>query len=142
MRYWLLFLIALLGCVQPTTPPAPLPTPDVQPVEPPAPVVTDGKLRVLILFEADDIPSLPVEQMLALQGPEVRAWLTSHNADWRIWDQHIDTKFSDKFWQDAVKLPRDSLPWIWITGGNGKGAKGPLPKSAAEIIALLERHSK
>lgn len=141
MRYWLLFLILFAGCIQQV---APAPGPDpVTPVDPPAPVVTDGKLRVLILYEEDNIPNLPVSQMQAIRGPEVREWLTSHKADWRIWDQHIDTQFADKFWQDAVKMPHDSLPWIWVTGGtNGKGASGPLPKTSVEVIDLLGRYSK
>lgn len=138
MRYLLLLLVLLSGCLRPD----PVPVDPKPPVPVVDPVITDGKLKVLILFEADELPGLPTEQLLAIQGPEVRDWLTSHNADWRIWDQHIDTKFADKFWQDAVKLPRDSLPWIWITGGTGKGVKGPLPKSSSEIIALLERQSK
>lgn len=140
MRHLLILALLFCGCIQPDAAP-PGPTPPAPVVDPTPPIPT-GVMRVLILFEADDLPILPVEQMLALQGPEVRAWLTSHKADWRIWDQHIDTKFADKFWQDAVKLPRDSLPWIWVTGADGKGSKGPLPKSSAEIIDLLERHSK
>lgn len=140
MRFLSLLLILLAGCIQPVTP-SPGPDP-VNPVDPPAPVVTDGKLRVLILYEEDELPNLPAEQMLAIRGPEVRDWLTAHNADWRIWDQHIETKYAGKFWQEAVKLPHDSLPWIWVTGGTSKGVKGPLPKSAGKIIELLEGNSK
>lgn len=137
MRYLLLFLILLSGCVRPEV--SPQPNPD-QVVNPPTPVAIDAKLRVLILFENDELGRLPTSQLLAIQGPQIRDWLKANNAEFRIWDQHTDTQYADKFWQEAIKLPHQSLPWIWISGGkDGKGVNGPLPQSADDVIALLEK---
>lgn len=139
MRYLLLFLILFGGCLRPdAVPPAPKP---VDPVV--DPVVTNGTMRVLILHENDDRRNYSPETIATLNSPELKQWLTDHKADWRIWDQHVDTQYADPFWQKAVKLPHGELPWIWISPADGsKGVNGPLPKTLAETMELLGRYAK
>lgn len=139
MRYLLLFLVLLGGCLRPdAVPPAP------KPVDPAVdPVVTNGTMRVLILHENDERRNYSPETIATLNSPELKQWLTDHKAEWRIWDQHVDTQYADPFWQKAVKLPHGELPWIWISPADGsKGVNGPLPKTLAETMELLGRYAK
>lgn len=140
---WLRFafcgLLLLAGCLRQDV------IPDVSPVDPvvdvaptpqPAPVpVTDG-LKVLVLYDSDALRSLPQSQVLALQSLELREWLESKHADYRIWDKSVDTSHASDFWKEAVKLPHDSLPWFWAARG-GRGVNGPF-SSTADIIKLIE----
>ena len=130
----LLALLCCLGCLQP----------DAIPVEPVTPSdVVERKpaepLKVLIKYESstDDFRKLPASQVAQLQGPQLRKWFAEHKAEWRIWDKDTDVTYAPKFWQDAMKLPADSLPWIWSSNGKG-GFNGPLPLTGEETINLLE----
>lgn len=141
MRYLLLLLILMGGCLRPdAVPPGPTPPAPVVDPNPPAPA---GVMRVLILHENDDRRNYSPETIATLNSPELKAWLTDHKAEWRIWDQNVDTQYADPFWQKAVKLPHGDLPWIWISPADGsKGVNGPLPKSLAETMELLGRYAK
>ncbi len=79
--------------------------------------------EMLILFESDDLPSLPVDQMLALQGPRCGTWLTSHNADGESGTstsiRSLATS-SGRMREPASRLAALDL----ITGGTSKGANG------------------
>ena len=105
MRFIPLWLILLLcGCLVPD--PVPVIPDDGQK---PAPVVpsVEGPLKVLILYEADtaEFQKLPPSQILAIQSLKLRNFLQAKGADWRIWDQHVNTASEPKFWQDAIKMP-------------------------------------
>lgn len=137
MRWILALLLSLsiCGCLRPDNPPDVV-TPDTVPAVEPEPNPS-GPFRVLILYENDDFQQLPASQVAAIRSPKLREWLTANKADFRIWDQNVDTKNAAEFWQKAVKLPRDSLPWVWATGGKN-GINGPLPASESALIELLE----
>lgn len=141
MWRFLLSLLLLCGCLRqdvlPVDPVNP-PTPVVDPVTPPAPI-EPGSLKVLILYESSEKHLLPPSQLNALHSLNVVEWLESHQADYRIWDQHADTSHAEPFWQQAIKLPHGPLPWIWITGPGIKGVNGPYPTTDAEVVQLLER---
>lgn len=134
LAYMLLALLCCLGCLQPD--PAP-----VTPVDP-APVVDNrpsGPLKVLIKYESDPkvFRQLPASQVAQIQGPQLRKWFADNKAEWRIWDKDTDVTYAPKFWQDAMKLPAEKLPWIWSSNGKD-GFNGELPLTGDETIKLLE----
>jgi len=126
MRAAILICVILAGCLQRNPPPAP--------VAPPSPgqVVSTG-VRVLVLYETAD------QSVEVMRSKSVREWLKSHGVEVRLWDDDVDASNVDPFWRDAVKLPRDSLPWMWVSNGNGGGVNGPLPTTEAEVLKMLER---
>lgn len=137
LRVALCCVMLVSGCLRQDVIPDVTPSPVV--VDPVNPVTPDANdpLRVLVLYDADPqaMRALPQSQLLTLQGLELREWLEAHQADYRIWDKGVDTSHAPEFWQQAVKLPHDSLPWIWASRG-GRGFNGQL-QSTAEIIDRL-----
>jgi hypothetical protein len=137
----------------PTPIPTPIPTPTPTPGPPtpgptppsPAPIPGDG-LRVLIVYETKTLPSLPKGQISALYSATVREYMNTHcakgpdgkTAEWRCWDADVDASGEPAIWQDAMKRPRTSLPWVIISTGKA-GYEGPLPATADDLIALLKR---
>lgn len=128
-------LLLLVGCLRPDVGPGPdvIPVTPVTPVEP----LDPSGLKVLVLYESDDLGKLPPAQVHAIQSRKVRAWLDSHQADYRIWDQHTDTTHSPDFWRQAMKLPRERLPWIWISDAKSS-RDGPLPANTDAVLQLLD----
>lgn len=135
----LIVLVAFLpGCLRQDILPDVTPPPVVvDPVDPVTPDTNDP-LRVLILYEQDDLKHLPPSQVDALQSLKVLDWLDSHGADYRIWDQHVKTQFAPEFWQQAVQLPHGKLPWIWISGKGHRGVNGAFPESTDAVLQLLD----
>lgn len=125
----------------PTPGPGPLPPdPDPEPT-PTAPfqVPTDG-LYVLFVEETTERPKLPPEQLLIFTAAELRQWLDAHaKGQWRLLDQNAPTNNDEKVWQDAMKVPRQSLPWIAISNGK-TGYSGPLPPNTKAVIELLDKY--
>lgn len=105
-------------------------------VDPPLPVQT---LHVLVVEEKDDRAGLPASQVSIFSSTELRKWLTENNAQWRFFDEDVDPRFLEQKWKDAMARPRASLPWTVISDGS-KGYEGPLPKTEAEFITLLEKY--
>jgi hypothetical protein len=129
------------------TPPAP-PVPPVPPVPPPnpAPIPADG-FRVLVVYETADLAKMPpAQQQILFSGP-VRSYLNSvcvadpdgKTKAWKIWDKDTDTSAVDRTWQDAMKRPRASMPWVIISNHPKGGYEGPLPASTDEFMALVKK---
>jgi hypothetical protein len=111
-----------------------LPPPVV--VDPPIPVTT---LHVLVVEEMDDRNKLPASQVGIFSSTELRKWLVENNAQWRMFDDDVDQTFLEQKWKDAMARPRASLPWVTISNGR-TGWEGPLPKTVAETISLMEKY--
>jgi hypothetical protein len=131
----------------PQPPPKPVDpvTPTPKPVEPSiAPIPADG-LHVLIVYETEDI--LSGKQNSILYGKTIRDYLDSHCAKGpdgktsqaRIWDKDTDASGESKLWQDALKRPRQSIPWIIVSNGK-EGFEGPLPATVDETLTLLRKY--
>jgi hypothetical protein len=135
--------------VIPALKPDPKPEPDVEPKpdEPkphpvtPSPFSGDG-VRVLVVYELDDVSSYSPEQMKTLYSKRLRTWAIENCAkdasgapEMRIFDQH--TAGQPEQWQKLLAKPRQAMPWL-IVGNGKKGYEGPLPATEAETIALLE----
>jgi hypothetical protein len=106
------------------------PTPDVLPV---------SGLHVLIVEEMDSRSTLPASQVSIFTSTELRSWLTTNNAQWRMFDDDVPTDQLEQKWKDALARPRATLPWITLSNGR-TGWEGPLPKTVAETITLMEKY--
>lgn len=132
------------GPTPPDPPVPPGPTPD--PTSPFSGVEPPG-LRVLIVEETEKRTELPIGQQAVIRGSVVRDYLRSKTVlspdgktrEWWILDQNDDVTGLPKHWQDAMKMKRDSLPWLYV--GNSKTGKSmPLPKNVDEMMKILKEH--
>ena len=138
-----------VGKPVPPTPPQP-PTPPVPPTPPappePAPIPAEG-FRVLTVVETGELSKLAGGQHAALYSKEVRDYLNSRcvvgpdgkTKEWRIWDQHADPSAEQAHWREAMKRPRQSLPWVLVSDGK-RGYEGPLPATPEAFLELLKRY--
>ena len=137
----------VIGVPTPPVPPVP-PAPPVPPTPPPdpAPIPAAG-LRVLIVFSAKDEAKMDPAQRDVLYARSVRDYLNGKCPtgpdgklkEWRIWPDGVATDAAPKLWQDAMRRPRKSLPWILISTGVG-GYEGPLPANVDDTLALLKKY--
>jgi hypothetical protein len=126
--------------------PGPAPRPPDPAPQPPPPIPGNG-LRVLVVYESADLARYPPGQLAVLYAKAVRDYLNTHcppgpdgrTREWRIYDQDTDTSGESKTWQDAMRRPRASLPWIVVSNGR-TGYEGPLPASVADTLALLRKY--
>lgn len=121
------------------------PTPDPKPDDPPTPAPLPGEgFRVLIVRETKDLSGLPASQVAIFSSTDVRNYLNQktvlegNQRAYRIWDQDTDTSKESQHWQDAMKRPRASVPWLLVSNGKD-GYEGPLPKTVAEMMTLLKK---
>lgn len=120
----------------------PEPDPDVDPT-PPTPV---GPMRVLMVYESAEVAKMTEAQRGVLFSRKVRDYLNAKcDADgtvkaWRIWDKDTDASEEKLAWQDALKRPRASVPFIHIFKGASAVYEGPLPANVDEALALLKKH--
>lgn len=124
-----LMLLLVIGCLPPVpSPPGPAPNP----------VVPVNTYRVLIVEERSERENLPSTQIAIFTSSPLRKWLTDNKAEFRNEDKDVDVSRLSADWQKLVALPRQSLPWIVVTG---KGQfSGPLPKTVEETQALIARY--
>lgn len=138
------------GPVPPEPGPGPKP-PEPKPPEPPtpAPIDADG-LHVLIIFETEDKVKLSAGQFDIIYGMEMRQWLKANcaadqqtndkKAYWMLDKDEVNLPELDKKWRDAMKRPRQSVPWIIVSNRSKGGYEGPLPADTAAAIKLLEKY--
>lgn len=130
------------GPFPPPEPPAP-PKPPAPP-EPAAPIPGDG-LRVLIVYEANDLGKYPKNQLAVMYDQKFRDHLAATcpkvdgQPEWRIYDKDTDMSNESKTWQDAMKRPHPELPWIVVSNGK-TGYEGKLPANVAETMSLVQKY--
>lgn len=128
----------------PPTPPVP-PVPPVPPTPPPIPTVG---FRVLILYDSTKLAQMPAAQQNILFSRTFRDLLNStcvagtdgKTKEWRIWPVDTDASGESTVWQDALKRPHTSLPWILLSDGK-TGYEGPLPANITDATALVKKYS-
>lgn len=109
-----------------------------------APIAEAG-FRVLIVYEDGDLHKMPSKQVQAMKSGavldylEARCVVEGSRKAYRIWDQNISTANVGKIWQDAMALPRASLPWVIVSNGR-TGFAGPLPADESSLLALLSKY--
>ncbi len=120
----------------------PLPPPPPEP----APIPDPG-FRVLFIYEAGSLVDMPAEQRMILTGKKVRDFLNANcvmgpdnkTKEWRVWDKDVDTSAAPPLWQNAMKRPHASLPWVLVSNGTS-GFEGPLPATDDAFIALASKY--
>lgn len=114
--------------------------PIVTPVDP-SPVPSDG-YRILIVEEAtEDRVKLQASQQLIFTAKAIRDYAKDHcvTDGFRILDDDADMKLEASVWQEAMKVPRVSLPWLLVTNGKS-GFSGPLPQTVDETLSILKKY--
>jgi hypothetical protein len=102
--------------------------------------------RLLVVYESDPAtskPKLTQEQGAILTGAAVRQLLSTRCVkdskgapEFRFFDEDADMANAAKHWQDAMKRPRRSLPWLIVSDGI-EGWEGPLPETVAKFTELI-----
>ncbi len=134
--------IVMIGDVPPGPDPGPGPVPPG-----PDPFTSSPGCKVLIVYETTELGKMPRAQSEALKDGTIRDYLNTKcvkgpdgkTAQWRIWDQNVDTSAETPLWQAVMKRPRKSLPWIVLSNGR-TGYEGPLPADSASTMALLKKY--
>jgi len=130
----------------PTPSPTPTPTPTPGPTPGPTPVSPIAKDGVCVLMVYESGEGLSSGQVSAMNGAKVTEFLNRvcvRGSDgrpcWRIYDKDSLAANDDPIWSAALKRQRSAIPWLIISNGS-RSYEGPLPKSEAEMLSLLERH--
>lgn len=116
------------------------PTPD-EPIVKPLPA--EG-LRVLIVSENEARHELSPGQVGEIFGTKLAAYLNENcvkvggKPEWRILDPHAPMEAASEVWVEAMRRPRSAHHWLLVSNGKA-GWEGPLPKTADEVIAIVER---
>jgi hypothetical protein len=133
-----------IGPSPPEPPPGPQPPPGPGPVVPPGPPpITDGGLRVLIVYDEAAKASMTKDQLYALASPKLRDFMDANcvkvnsRPEWYIVDK--GEKFEGQpIWQKAMALPRPSLPCFVVS--NGKAGEVLPLKSDVDALAVIQRY--
>ncbi len=130
----------------PPTPDPPKPDPPKPDPPSPAPIPVAG-LRVLIVFESMDATKMELGHQAIVYGAATRKFINDacvkvgNQPEYRIYDKDTAMDGESKLWQDAMKRPRQSLPWVIISNGVS-GYEGPLPMTPDAMKALVAKYQK
>lgn len=107
-----------------TTTTTPITNPPVV-VDPNAPEwpITEPGLKVLIVYETDYGSSKMSEaQQFVVESNRLRLQLMDlcANDGFRIWDQNTTFAKPNPIWEKMLGLPRDGVPWMVISGADGR----------------------
>lgn len=131
------------GPQPPPGPTPPGPTPVDPPVDPPAPKT--GNLKVLVVYESEDLGELPSKQIEIFTTTLIREYCdkacskTAGQADYRQYDDDVSVATEPEWIKKAFSEQRQSLPWIVMSNGT-TGFSGPLPGTIDETLALLKKY--
>ena len=140
----------------------PTPTPIPPPPVPPTPTT----LRVLFLYESQDLGKMPVSQASILTSQVVRGYLDKHcpvesccpdgkcpltifggllaasTPSYRFFDKDIAGDKLPKVWQDtlAYAKAKASVPYLLICGTAGPVWEGPWPADDSATLELLKKY--
>src|SRR4029079_5276600 len=96
----------------------------VPPPDPPGPTPIPAQgLRVLMVYETSELNKMPPQQLLVLHSQTITDYMNSHCAkvgtqpEWRKFDKDTDVSKQSTIWQDAMKRPRQSIPWLVVSNG-------------------------
>lgn len=98
--------------------------------------------KMLIKYEQEQLGKLPAGQLTTINSTAIRGYLKSKSAEFRVLDQNADMANDQPVWQEAMKWPTASLPWLFVGDGKkGNGVAGePLPLTEADTLAVLKKY--
>lgn len=102
----------------------------------PPPIDAPG-YNVLIVEETADRGQMTEDQVAILTSVQLRTWIDQQPGTLMILDDDAPIEQLAKPWQEAMKRPRASLPWLIVSNGQ-TGWEGPLPADVAATQAVLE----
>lgn len=107
--------------------------------------VGDGP-AVLVVYESDpDESEASPDQKIALSSVKVKRWLDENCPDlngrkaWRMYDQHVELDNDEEVFQKLMKKPRDSVPWLYMSGGRRIISEAMVDGDEDEFIEQLEK---
>lgn len=105
------------------------------------PIIAGSGLRVMIVYESSKMHLLTKEQTAALWSADVVAYLNSKAPSrWKKYDQDSNLAKELPGWQEVLKRPRASLPWI-VLSNDAVDFEGPYPGTVADVLAMLEKYA-
>lgn len=145
-----------LGDIKPPEPVPPKPPePDPKPKPDGTSPFSEAGFRVMISFEPNVLMPPGDPRRGILMGQPVQNYLNAkcvlgpanekdasgqQMRDWRIWPSNTDAKYARPVLRDAWAKRGDPVK-DWILVGDGRtGYNGPLPKTEAEVLALLKKY--
>ena len=133
---------------EPPTPPGPNPPNPPGPTPGPAPIAIDG-LSVIFLIDGMAL-NMTREQLLTIDGVELNNYLKANcpkdktgQPAWRVYQKGQSLAADeDKAFTDAyAKVADKDTPWVVVSNPKkGGGASVALPKTKAEILALIKQY--
>ena len=102
-----------------------------------APFKTD-KLSVLIVEETEDRDDTPRSQNAAISSTIWRDYVNSKGGELRVLPPTHDASKESQWVQDALKVERDSLPWLVVSNGKS-GFSGTLPENLDGLMTELKK---
>lgn len=132
--------------VPPTPGPLPPPTP-VPPQDNPIPINSPG-LRVLILYDSQQLGKYSQNQVAMLNDPQLRSYLASNCAvnngvpEARYWSKAINiVNESDPLKQMMSEAKPASYPWLVVANGTSS-YQGPIPTDVkqGDIINTIDKY--
>ncbi len=111
----------------------------ILPITPHSPVPGSG-LHVLIVEDRGHRQELPPTQFDAMMSADVDELIRGANGHKYLYDQNQDVSTKDDPWvKDAMKVPRDSLPWL-VLDNNGHGTTEACPKDPRAFKELVQKY--
>lgn len=102
----------------------------------------------MVVYDSTKLSTMPKDQQTVLFSTELRNWMNENcvkdangAAEWRIYPQVTNVTESDVVWQEAMKRPRTTVPWILISNGK-TGFEGPLPGTLKDTADLLKKYKE
>lgn len=130
---------------------------DLTPPKPPAPkppvvvVVPSASLRVLTVYESDDIDAMTREQAIAFNSTRIREWLNAHcmkgpdgkTPEWRQLDKDTPLTNESDAWEAIFAAAKDHtpLPAYAVIDGTKIVEWIPLTGEDADLAALSKHGS-
>jgi hypothetical protein len=106
------------------------------------PINAEG-LKVMVVY--DKSPALTPDQLNIINSTELQTFINGLSSCkdgqcFRSFPANVEITTDEKYWQDAMKRPRKSSPWIIISHSKKGGFEGPLPNSLDELKQLIKKY--
>jgi hypothetical protein len=108
------------------------------PIPSPAPIATD-RLSVMVVEDVNHRDDIPASQVTALLSTQLRKAIQDKSGRFRMLDAATDVTNEESWVKECMALPRQSLPWVYISNGR-TGYSGPVPATEQAFLELIAKH--